>query len=139
MSETALDISPASGFQAQLGGPSPEIVRLLKLEERREALMLLESEGLVEIRARKRPRVATFSVQRVREIYFVRGHLLAQVLMLSVPDIGWGSVVGNSLDHGVTYMGYGQDFMAACGLEVVTARSRRPSAQSTGSRCGARN
>ncbi|MGH3246989.1 MAG: FAD-binding oxidoreductase [Trebonia sp.] len=42
-------------------------------------------------------------------------------LMLSVPDIGWGSVVGNSLDHGVTYMGYGQDFMAPCGLEVVTA------------------
>ena len=42
-------------------------------------------------------------------------------LMLSVPDIGWGSVIGNSLDHGITYMGYGQDHMAPCGLEVVTA------------------
>ncbi|MCP9955573.1 FAD-binding oxidoreductase [Actinomadura madurae] len=42
-------------------------------------------------------------------------------LLLSVPDIGWGSLVGNSLDHGVTYLKYGQDFMAPCGLEVVTA------------------
>jgi len=45
----------------------------------REALMLLESEGLVEIRARKRPRVAAFTPERVREIYFVRRHLLALV------------------------------------------------------------
>jgi DNA-binding GntR family transcriptional regulator len=45
----------------------------------REALMLLESEGLVEIRARKRPRVAAFTPVRVREIYFVRQHLLALV------------------------------------------------------------
>ncbi|MCW2759749.1 MAG: transcriptional regulator, GntR family [Nocardioidaceae bacterium] len=42
----------------------------------REALMLLESEGLVEIRARKRPRVASFTAERVKEIYFVRRHLL---------------------------------------------------------------
>ena len=42
-------------------------------------------------------------------------------LMLSVPDIGWGSVIGNSLDHGVTYLPLGQDFMAPCGMEVVLA------------------
>jgi 4-cresol dehydrogenase (hydroxylating) flavoprotein subunit len=42
-------------------------------------------------------------------------------LMLSVADLGWGSVVGNSLDNGATYMPYGQDFMAPCGLEVVLA------------------
>ena len=29
-------------------------------------------------------------------------------LMLSVPDLGWGSVVGNTLDHGVTYLPYGR-------------------------------
>ena len=45
----------------------------------REALMLLESEGLVEMRARKRPRVASFTSRQVREIYFVRRHLLALV------------------------------------------------------------
>ncbi|MCP9955574.1 GntR family transcriptional regulator [Actinomadura madurae] len=43
----------------------------------REALMLLESEGLVEIKARRRPRVASFTPERVREIYLVRRHLLA--------------------------------------------------------------
>jgi 4-cresol dehydrogenase (hydroxylating) len=42
-------------------------------------------------------------------------------LMLSIPDLGWGSVVGNSLDNGGTYLPYGQDFMAPCGLEVVLA------------------
>jgi 4-cresol dehydrogenase (hydroxylating) len=42
-------------------------------------------------------------------------------LMLSIPDLGWGSVVGNSLDNGVTYLPYGKDFMAPCGMEVVLA------------------
>jgi 4-cresol dehydrogenase (hydroxylating) len=42
-------------------------------------------------------------------------------LMLSIPDLGWGSVVGNSLDNGGTYLPYGADFMAPCGLEVVLA------------------
>ena len=42
-------------------------------------------------------------------------------LMASITDLGWGSVVGNTLDHGLTYGPYGQDFSAACGLEVVLA------------------
>jgi 4-cresol dehydrogenase (hydroxylating) len=40
-------------------------------------------------------------------------------LMLSVPDIGWGSVIGNTMDSGGTYLPYGSDFMAPCGMEVV--------------------
>jgi 4-cresol dehydrogenase (hydroxylating) len=40
-------------------------------------------------------------------------------LMLSCADLGWGSVVGNSLDNGVTYLPYGVDMSAPCGLEVV--------------------
>ncbi len=40
-------------------------------------------------------------------------------LMLSCTDVGWGSVVGNSLDHGITQGPYGADFTAPCGLEVV--------------------
>lgn len=43
----------------------------------REALMLLEKEGLVEIPPRRRPRVLTYDVQQVREIYQTRGALLA--------------------------------------------------------------
>lgn len=45
----------------------------------REALMLLEQEGLVEIRARRRPRVASFTIERVRQIYEVREQLLQLV------------------------------------------------------------
>jgi DNA-binding GntR family transcriptional regulator len=45
----------------------------------REALMLLEQEGLVEIRARRRPRVAAFTPERVRQIYEVREQLLELV------------------------------------------------------------
>ncbi|MEU1518333.1 FAD-binding oxidoreductase [Streptomyces sp. NPDC005811] len=42
-------------------------------------------------------------------------------LMVTVPDLGWGSVIGNSLDCGITYQPYGADFMAPCGMEVVLA------------------
>lgn len=42
-------------------------------------------------------------------------------LMVSVPDLGWGSLGGNSQDNGLTYLPYGRDFQAICGLEVVTA------------------
>jgi 4-cresol dehydrogenase (hydroxylating) len=40
-------------------------------------------------------------------------------LRLSIADLGWGSVVGNTLDHGITYLPYGQDQMMQCGMEVV--------------------
>jgi 4-cresol dehydrogenase (hydroxylating) len=42
-------------------------------------------------------------------------------LTVSVPDLGWGSVVGNTLDHGMSYMPYGVDQSAQCGMEVVLA------------------
>ena len=42
----------------------------------REALMLLERQGLISIPPRRRPTVATMDLARVREIYQVRGQLL---------------------------------------------------------------
>jgi 4-cresol dehydrogenase (hydroxylating) flavoprotein subunit len=42
-------------------------------------------------------------------------------LWLDVPDPGWGSVVGNALDHGVGYTPYGDHFATQCGMEVVLA------------------
>jgi 4-cresol dehydrogenase (hydroxylating) len=42
-------------------------------------------------------------------------------LMLSIADVGWGSVVGNTLDHGATYLPYGADWSMPCGMEVVLA------------------
>lgn len=40
-------------------------------------------------------------------------------LWLDVPDPGWGSVMGNALDHGVGYTPYGDHFAMQCGMEVV--------------------
>ena len=37
-------------------------------------------------------------------------------LMLASPDLGSGSVIGNALEHGLTYGVYGADFMAPCGM-----------------------
>ncbi len=42
-------------------------------------------------------------------------------LMVSIPDLGWGSVVGNFLENGVTYLPAAQDMAAYCGMEVVLA------------------
>ncbi|MCW2983859.1 MAG: p-cresol methylhydroxylase [Conexibacter sp.] len=42
-------------------------------------------------------------------------------LLMSTADLGWGSVVGNSLDHGVGYTVYGDHAAAQCGMEVVLA------------------
>lgn len=43
-------------------------------------------------------------------------------LMIDVPDPGWGSPMGNSLDHGVGYTigPYRDHFGSHCGMEVVT-------------------
>lgn len=40
---------------------------------------------------------------------------------VSVPDLGWGSIIGNSMDSGITYMPTGAEYQAICGLEVVLA------------------
>ena len=42
-------------------------------------------------------------------------------LWISVPDLGWGSIVGNTLDHGYGYTVNGDHASAVCGMEVVLA------------------
>jgi len=39
-------------------------------------------------------------------------------LWLDVPDPGFGSVMGNALDHGIGYTPYGDHFGMQCGMEV---------------------
>src|SRR4051794_7461210 len=50
----------------------------------RDALMILEREGLVEMLARKRPRVAAITAKDIADIYEVRGDLLARLARLVV-------------------------------------------------------
>jgi 4-cresol dehydrogenase (hydroxylating) len=42
-------------------------------------------------------------------------------LWLSIPDLGWGSVLGNAVDHGRGYSLHGDHAAAECGMEVVLA------------------
>lgn len=42
-------------------------------------------------------------------------------LMMSVPDLGWGSMIGNALEHGYGYNVLGDHGSAICGLEAVLA------------------
>ncbi|MEZ5926868.1 MAG: FAD-dependent oxidoreductase [Parvularculaceae bacterium] len=44
-------------------------------------------------------------------------------LMVDCPDTGWGSVIGNALDHGVghTWGSYRDHFLSHCGMEAVPA------------------
>jgi 4-cresol dehydrogenase (hydroxylating) len=40
-------------------------------------------------------------------------------LWVDVPDLGWGSVLGNTVERGNGYTPYGDHFMIQCGMEVV--------------------
>lgn len=42
-------------------------------------------------------------------------------LWMSVPDLGWGSIVGNTLDHGMGYTPLGDHSASQCGMEVMLA------------------
>jgi len=46
---------------------------------------------------------------------------LGSRLLLSVPDLGWGSVIGNALERGFGYAALGNHSANICGLEVVLA------------------
>jgi DNA-binding GntR family transcriptional regulator len=54
----------------------------------REALMLLETEGLVEIPPRRRPRVAQISLAEVEELYGIRAALNGLMIELFVRNAG---------------------------------------------------
>lgn len=44
---------------------------------------------------------------------------LGETLMIDVPDLGGGSVIGNALDRGVGYTPYGDHYASHCGMEIV--------------------
>ncbi|TIC80232.1 FAD-binding oxidoreductase [Nocardioides sp. GY 10127] len=39
----------------------------------------------------------------------------------SIPDLGWGSIIGNAMDHGVGFTPLGDHPARSCGMEVVLA------------------
>ena len=94
------------------GGPAPRVRGsvIVSLRDMNRVLEINEELGYAEIE----PGVRWFDLY---EAIKAGGHRL----MLSIADVGWGSVIGNTLDHGITYMPYGVDFGLPCGMEVVLA------------------
>jgi NTP pyrophosphatase (non-canonical NTP hydrolase) len=77
------------------GGPAPRVRGsvILSLRRMNRVLEIDEELGYAVVE----PGVRWFDLY---EAIQAGGHKL----MLSVPDLGWGSVVGNTLDHGITYL-----------------------------------
>jgi 4-cresol dehydrogenase (hydroxylating) flavoprotein subunit len=94
------------------GGPAPRVTGsvILSLRRMNRVLEINEELGYAVVE----PGVRWFDLYEALQ---AGGHKL----MLSVPDLGWGSVVGNTLDHGITYLPVGQNMAAQCGMEVVLA------------------
>jgi 4-cresol dehydrogenase (hydroxylating) len=92
------------------GGPAPRVKGpvILSLRNMNRVLEINEECAFAVVE----PGVRWFDLYEAIE---AGGHRL----MLSIADVGWGSVVGNTLDHGVTYMPYGVDMGMQCGMEVV--------------------
>jgi len=94
------------------GGPSPRVRGSLQISLQKMNKVLEINEEMAY--AVVEPGVRWFDLYNALE---AGGHSL----QISVPDLGWGSVIGNSMDNGMSYMPYGADFQLLCGLEVVLA------------------
>jgi hypothetical protein len=102
----------STGKNFAYGGPSPNVRGSITVDLKRMNRVLEVDEkrhfALVE------PGVSYFDLYR----YIQERNLK---VWIDTPDPGWGSPIGNALDHGIGYtMGFYRDhFGAHCGLEVV--------------------
>ncbi len=102
----------SQGRNLGYGGASPRVAGSLQISLRKMNRVLEINEELAY--AVVEPGVTWFDLYDALE---AGGHDL-QVI---VPDLGWGSVIGNQLDNGMGYMPLGQDHQTLTGLEVVLA------------------
>ncbi len=113
--EFKIPLYPVStGRNLAYGGSAPVLSGSVVLDMKRMNRILEIDErsayALVE------PGVSYFDLFR-----YIRDNKLK--LWIDCPDPGWGSVIGNALDHGIGYTmnPYRDHWDAHCGLEVVTA------------------
>lgn len=110
---SGLPLSPIStGKNLGFGGAAPRLPGAVIVDLRRMNRILEVSEkfgyALVE------PGVTYFDLHQHLQRHGSR-------LMLDVPDLAWGSIVGNTLERGVGYTPYGDHLSIQCGMEVVLA------------------
>jgi 4-cresol dehydrogenase (hydroxylating) len=100
----------STGRNNGYGGPAPRVRGsvILSLRRMNRVLEINEELGYALVE----PGVRWFDLY---EAIQAGGHKL----WLSCADLGWGSVIGNTLDNGITYLPQGMDMAAQCGMEVV--------------------
>jgi 4-cresol dehydrogenase (hydroxylating) flavoprotein subunit len=94
------------------GGPAPRVSGSVTLDLGRMNQILEVNEELCY--AVLEPGVTFFDLYE-----YIRERRLK--LWISVPALGWGSVLGNALDRGIGYTPYGDHAEKICGLEAVLA------------------
>jgi len=94
------------------GGPAPRVRGSVVVSMRRLNRVLEVNDDLAY--AVVEPGVSFFDL--CAELSRRGSHLWA-----SIPDLGWGSVIGNTVDHGVGYLPGGNHAESMCGMEVVLA------------------
>ena len=102
----------STGMNNGYGGPAPRVQGsvIVSLRRMNKVLEINEESAYAVVE----PGVRWFDLYDAIQ---AGGHKL----MVSIPDLGWGSVVGNFLENGATYLPLGQDMQAQCGMEVVLA------------------
>jgi (+)-pinoresinol hydroxylase len=102
----------SAGRNLGYGGSAPRLSGTLVLDLKRMNRVLEVNEKLAY--AVLEPGVSYFELYR-----YLREHKLK--VWLDCPDPGWGSVIGNALEHGLGSTPYRDHFDAHCGMEVVLA------------------
>ena len=102
----------SAGMNNGYGGPAPRVKGsvIVSLRKMNKVLEINEESAYAVVE----PGVRWFDLYDAVQ---AGGHKL----MVSIPDLGWGSVVGNYLENGATYLPYGSDMSGQCGMEVVLA------------------
>ncbi|PBC92850.1 4-cresol dehydrogenase (hydroxylating) [Streptomyces sp. Ag82_O1-15] len=100
----------SQGRNNAYGGPAPRVPGSVQVSLRRMNRVLEVNEEL-----------AYAVVEPGVRFFDLYDHLRAggHKVWSSAPDLGWGSVIGNALDHGIGYTVDGDHAARLCGLEVV--------------------
>ncbi|PSS27642.1 hypothetical protein M430DRAFT_91627 [Amorphotheca resinae ATCC 22711] len=101
------------GRNTGYGGAAPRVPGSICLELGKNMNRILEV-NTEDAYALVEPGVTYFDLHE-----YLEKHNLREKVWIDVPDLGGGSIIGNTIERGVGYTPYGDHFMMHCGMEVV--------------------